>query len=198
MVEKKRQRSFAKRLRDGALFFAHFITDPFGLSSPFSSSAQIADAVAKELAAHEARRVVELGSGVGALTRGILEALGPEDTLMCVERKPAFCRRLEQRFDGRVKVVEGDALDLPELVAGTAWERPDAVVCSVPLMNFSARDLCRAVRDVLPPDGLYIQLANRRGPVKEFFTIEKTHYFPTNLPPEQLHRAYPRSDVNDT
>ncbi|MFO7956289.1 MAG: methyltransferase domain-containing protein [Candidatus Brocadiia bacterium] len=198
MVEKKRQRSFAERLRDGVLFFAHFITDPFGLSSPFSSSPQIAEAVAEELAAHGVRRVVELGSGVGALTRGILEALGPEDTLMCIERKPAFCRRLEQRFDGRVKVVEGDALDLPELVAGTAWECPDAVVCSVPLMNFSAHDLCGAVHRVLPADGLYIQLANRKGPMKEFFTIEKTHFFPRNLPPEQLHRAYPRSDVSNT
>ncbi len=184
-------RSFGERLRDGALFCAHFLTDPFGLSTPLSSSPRIAATIARELVAHNAHRVVELGAGVGALTEGILEALGPEDTPLCVELKPAFCRRLEERFDGRAHVVAGDATQLPVLVAGTPWERPHAVVCSVPLITSTARDICRTIRDVLPSDGLYLQLAVRRGPVSEFFRVEKTYFFPLNLPPERLHRAYP-------
>jgi hypothetical protein len=162
------------RLWDRALFFGHFLADPRGLASPAPSSRRIGEVIAGELAAWKAHRVVELGC---------------DEKLLCVERKPAFCRRLKARFGDRVEVVQGDALRLPDIVAHTRWEEPDAVVCSVPLLNRFGKSLCRTIAEALPPGALYLQVANYRAPVEAYFDIHKTYVFLANIPPEQLHCA---------
>lgn len=186
---KARDGSRFSRLWDGALFFAHFLADPRGLASPVPSSQRIGEVIASELTAWDAQRVVELGAGTGSLTGGVLQALPPDERLLCVEKKPAFCRRLKARFGGRVEVVQDDALRLSEIVAHTCWERPDAVVCSVPLLNRFGKSLCRAIAEALPRGALYLQVANYRAPVEAYFDIRKTYVFLANIPPEHLHCA---------
>ena len=184
--------SWAHRLCDGVGFFLRFLREPRRLGVPFPHNGRIAAAVAAELRKHSARRVVELGGGTGSLTRGILEVLDPAERLLCIERDGGFCRRLATLFSERVEVVQGDALDVLRLIKGTVWERPDAVVCSVPLLGGVGPDLCGAIASVLPREGVYLQVTNVRKPIEEFFEIRRSRLFLSNIPPEHLYCAFPK------
>jgi phosphatidylethanolamine/phosphatidyl-N-methylethanolamine N-methyltransferase len=155
------------------------------------SSRRISEIVRQELRAAGVRRVVEVGTGTGTLSQGILAALPAEERLLCIERDPVFCAYLRRRLGRRALVVEADALSLGFVLKGTRWERPEAVICSIPLLEDSARAICRVIADVLAPGGLYLQVANFRKPIERHFRIDKTYSFWLNLPPERLHRAYP-------
>ncbi len=178
-----------ERLYEGLLFFGQFIRHPKRLGVPVPSCPEVGETVRRELVAHGPRRVVELGAGLGSMTEGILKAVPSEERVLCVEQSAAFCRRLRKRFPDRVEVVHGNALDVGELIAGTPWASPDAVVCSVPLFGDFGRELCRTVAELLPPDSLYLQLSNMRAPVAAYFDIRQTYLFMENIPPEQLHSA---------
>jgi len=185
--------SFSARLHDTLLFFAHSVRHPLRLGVPVPSCQRAADAVSGELASKPAARVVELGAGTGALTRGIVHALSPDNTLLCVEVQEPFCRRLARRYNGRVQVVHGDAWELRSIIRGTRWEKPDVIVCSVPLLGRAAWGLCEQIAEALPDDGLYLQVTNWPAAIKPFFDIERTYFFPTNVPPERLYCAVPKN-----
>jgi phosphatidylethanolamine/phosphatidyl-N-methylethanolamine N-methyltransferase len=183
----------ARGIREHLAFFLHFVKHPIRVGAPAPCSRRIAGTIARELSAVKAQRVVELGAGLGSLTRGILEAVGERGSILCIERDAPCCKYLERQFGNRVTIMQGDALQVPKLLAGTPWQDPDAIVCSVPLVNGFAHDLCRAIAGALPPQGLYLQVANFPGAVEANFDIEKTYLFLGNLPPERLHRAFHKS-----
>ncbi len=183
------RRTIGSRLSDCLLFLVQFLKHPKRVGVPTQSPRSIAETVREELRARGARCVVELGAGLGMLTSGILEAIPPEEKLLCLEREPAFCRRLASRFDGRVELMNANALELPGILAGTRWERPDAIVCSVPLVGDFARELCGMIARALPPDGLYLQVSNMRAAIEEFFDVQETYLYLDSVPPEQLHRS---------
>jgi len=160
MAERRRPAnySFSARLHDTLLFFAHSVRHPLRLGVPVASCQRAAEAVSRELAGRPTARVIELGAGTGGLTRGIVRALDPSNLLLCVDREEAFCRRLARRFNGRVQTVHGDAWELNSIIRGTPWEKPDVIVCSVPLLGRAAWGLCEQIAEALPDDGLYLQL----------------------------------------
>lgn len=57
--------------------------------------------------------VLEIGPGLGNLTEEILKT---NAKVVCVEQDPAFCKFLERRFGGRIRIVQADAVKafLPE------------------------------------------------------------------------------------
>ncbi len=181
--------SVLERLYERLLFLTQFLRQPKRLGVPVAMCREAGDRVREELVAREPRTVIELGAGLGALTEGILEALPAGERLLCVEQNKTFCRRLRKRYTDRVRVVQGDALDVRNIAADTRWERPDAVVSSVPLFGQFGRDLCRTVAEFLPEDSLYLQVTNMRDRVAQHFDIRQSYLFMENLPPEQLHAA---------
>lgn len=186
--------SILSRLRENLMFLLYFARHPVKIGAPLPCSRGIAETVMVELIAKWASRVIELGAGLGSLTGDILEALGHGTRLLCIESEPKFCRHLNRRFGRRIKLFQGNALQIQAIVRRTAWEKADAIVSSVPLANRSAMLLCEQIAELLSPDGLYLQVANFYTAVEAHFNIEKIHYFLKNVPPERLHRAFPRND----
>ncbi len=184
--------SIFSHLYDNLLFFVHFVKHPVRVAAPLPSRG-VKDVIRKELVSAGVHRVVELGPGLGSLTAGILEALGPDEKPLCIEMDSMFCRRLRTRFGDRIEIVQGDALHAPQIVKGTAWEKPDAIVSSVPLINRSAHPLCETIADMLSPHGLYLQVANFYSAVENYFDIKKTYHIMANFPPERLHIAFPKN-----
>jgi len=93
-------------------------------------------------------RIVEMGPGTGAVTRGIVKAMRPEDRLDCFELNPDFADYLRQLvasdpgFDtcrDQIRVHTGDASH------AEIDEPADFVICSVPLNNLPSE----AVRAIL-------------------------------------------------
>ncbi len=104
------------------------------------------------------RRVLEVGAGTGAFTRAVIDALGPDDTLVVVELNPVFCAALRGRLAAwtvrpgapQVDLVEGDVL-------AYAPDAPfDFVLSSLPLNALPEDLVARIVQklhDVLAPGG---------------------------------------------
>jgi phospholipid N-methyltransferase len=80
-------------------------------------------------------RVLEVGSGTGALTRALVERLRPGDALDLCELNPSFASFLRAAFAGRavphVRILECDVT----LLRGAPPY--DAIVSSLPLLNLS-------------------------------------------------------------
>lgn len=116
------------------------------------------------------RRVLEVGAGTGAFTRVLVDALGPDDTLVVVELNPVFCEALRVRLEAwtsrpdasRVDLVEGDVL------AYTPEAPFDFVVSSLPL-NALPEGLVAQIADalaaMLAPGGtlVYFEYTGFRG-----------------------------------
>jgi phosphatidylethanolamine/phosphatidyl-N-methylethanolamine N-methyltransferase len=103
--------------------------------------------------------VVELGPGTGPVTRALIERGVARERLVLVEYDAGFCRLLGQRF-APIRVVQGDAYDLPHTLAPFAGQRVAAVVSSLPLLNQPPELRAKLIADafrLMGPDGLFVQ-----------------------------------------
>jgi len=114
-----------RTLRDAGLHARH------AMSQNFLADVDVLDGILAEAAPSPGRRVLEIGPGLGFLTRGLLDA-GADVTAVELDRGlAAFLRdRLSVDLDdGRLRLIEGDALDqdLTRIVAS-----PYDVVANLP------------------------------------------------------------------
>jgi phosphatidylethanolamine/phosphatidyl-N-methylethanolamine N-methyltransferase len=98
------------------------------------------------------RRILEVGPGTGAVTRAIVEALGPADQLDLVELNAAFVEVLRRRFESDPPFVA--VADRARVLHQAIEELPadggyDVVVSGLPLNNFSA-DLVARILECFP------------------------------------------------
>ncbi len=106
------------------------------------------------------QRILEVGPGTGAVTRHIVERLGPDDRLDLVELNDQFVARLNERLVSeeafrkvapRTRVLHKRVEDLPQ------DGQYDLIISGLPLNNFSVADVERilaALVRLLPPDGM--------------------------------------------
>lgn len=141
-----------------------------GAIAPTSGFA--ARAMAEECARHVApKKVLELGSGTGAITTHILPCIGPHDQLVLCEIHPAFVEFLQRRIEtepaflaheGRITLQASSAAELE------GDGEYDYIICSIPF-TILPPDLVRAIfercRMLLKPGGImsYIEYAWLRG-----------------------------------
>ncbi|MGC1301176.1 MAG: 16S rRNA (adenine(1518)-N(6)/adenine(1519)-N(6))-dimethyltransferase RsmA [Caulobacteraceae bacterium] len=91
--------------------------------------------IAREAGPLEGTVVIEVGPGPGGLTRALLE--GGAAHVIAVEKDPRFVEHLAELAalaDGRLTVVEADALDADEaaLIAAHAPDLPARIVANLP------------------------------------------------------------------
>lgn len=104
-------------------------------------------------------RIIELGSGTGAVTDQIVRNLKPGDELVLVEIMPNFTRILKHQVEGSWKpYLKGVKLELyTGSLQDMEWDEPfDFVVSCLPVLNFPLDD----VRNVL---GIYSRLVTPGG-----------------------------------
>ena len=172
------------------------------------TSAAVARAIAEPVSAYSPpRRVLEVGAGTGALTRALLERLGPEDELVLCEINERFAEGLRRDFPS-ADVFRGDVEELP------GAERFHVIVSSLPFMNFEPEKVARILRSYeqrLEPrgtissfdywaNGVRVHLARgaeRRRLAAVKSVVEESHarhahvsrVVPWNVPPARVHRV---------
>ena len=158
----ERTESFCLRAQEICLFLAHWARAPHRIGAVAPSSQALALAMAKEIPPLNTSDapVIELGGGTGSITKGLLESGIPPERLVIIERDSHLVDVLRQRFPN-LRVILGDAGDLPELLARHGITRAAAVVSGLPLLLFPA-DLLRNV-----VDGCF-QLLGNQGPLIQF------------------------------
>lgn len=156
------------RQKPGAFtFFRQWLKDPLRTAAVAPSSAELASAMIAELP-DDARRVIELGGGTGAITQALLEVGIEADDLLVLELNEELHAHLHARFP-KVRVVLGDARSLMQLARDTGYldaGPADAIVSGLGLLTMPhplQRDILAAAFDCLRADGVFVQFTY--GPV---------------------------------
>ena len=147
------------RRREAALFLWKWLQSPRRVGAIWPSSRRLGRALAAEVDLAVPGAVVELGAGTGNVTECLLQAGVPADRLIPLELDPALAKVLRRRFP-EIRVVEGDAGALSDILRAEGVERAAAVVSCLPLVSIPGPVVRRIVTEifaVLHPDGQMIQ-----------------------------------------
>ena len=145
-----------------ALFLKRWLRRPFSMGAVVPSGRLLAEAMAQTtLAALEERpgHVVELGAGTGQVTKALLAAGIDSQRLTLVERDGELAAFLRRHFPGP-RIIEGDAVRLPRLLADNGVERVSVVVSSLPLLSLPAeivKGIVEGVFQALPRGAALVQ-----------------------------------------
>lgn len=145
--------------RDAALFLWKWIQAPTRIGSVWPSSRALGRAMAAELDLSLPGAIVELGAGTGPVTATLLQCGVPPERFYAVERDPALAAALRKRLP-EVRVIEGDAGELPALMRAAGVERVAAVVSCLPLVSLPRALVRRVIEgsfEILHPDGSFVQ-----------------------------------------
>jgi len=143
-------------------FLRGWARNPVGVGWPFASSYWTARRLAEAtlVAAHlEVGPVLELGAGTGPVTEALIEMGCPVDRIIAVERDAELCLYLRRCFP-RLNVLQGNALEIGEMLASARVPSVAAVLSGLPMRAIHPAAAARCYSDVfqrLPPGGAIIQ-----------------------------------------
>ena len=147
------------KLGDSVHFLKSLIATPSLTGAVAPSGRALARAMAAAVDPGAPGLVVELGPGTGPVTRALIARGFDRRRLVLVEFDPSFCRMLESRF-GPVRVIQGDAYDLPRTLGEFASADVAAVVSSLPLLNQPLHRREKLIADafaLMGPKGVFVQ-----------------------------------------
>jgi phosphatidylethanolamine/phosphatidyl-N-methylethanolamine N-methyltransferase len=145
-----------------ALFLKRWLRRPFAMGAVVPSGRLLAEAMARTTLAALGERpgdVVELGAGTGEVTKALLAAGIDPKRLILVERDGELAAFLRRHFPGP-RIIEGDAVRLPRLLADNGVERVSVVVSSLPLLSLPAeivKGIVEGVFEALPRGAALVQ-----------------------------------------
>ncbi|MCI0517011.1 MAG: methyltransferase type 12 [Woeseiaceae bacterium] len=153
-------------LHDNRTFLRAFLRSPQVVASVIPSSSFVERRVVRAADVSRAGVVVELGGGVGGITRSLLQAMGPQARLLVIERTDRFVEVLKRIDDSRIEIVHGCASSIVAQLARRKRPAADAVVSGIPFSTMPkalGAEIISAVHDALAPGGRFVayQLSDR-------------------------------------
>lgn len=135
----------AKRTAELTVFFRQFV-DHFETTGAISPSSRwLARSLARFVGGEEGdqppQRILEVGPGTGAVTRGVIARMRPEDRLDLVELNASFVKLLRDQLatDDRYRKVADRVRVLHMAVQDLPVDEPyDVIVSGLPFNNFPA------------------------------------------------------------
>ncbi len=104
------------------LFMRKFFKHRRKIASIWPSSRFMARACISQVNFSQAKLVVELGAGTGAITQAVLASLNPRTRFISIERDADFFQVLQERFAGgvgrQIELLHGDVSHLTDLLRG--------------------------------------------------------------------------------
>ncbi len=185
-----------ERFADEARFIKTLLANPGATGAVTPSGRALARRMARYVDPLVPGLVIELGPGTGPVTQALLRRGIAPERLVLVEFEPKFCRLLERRFPG-VRVIQGDAYNLAETLAGLLSEPAAAIVSSLPLLNRPDPDRLKLLKDafnLMGPQGQFIQFTYGMGspiPVSKpgeprLYDLEASAPVWMNIPPARV------------
>jgi phospholipid N-methyltransferase len=176
-------------LQDYWLYLRSFVTQGANIASLVPSSYWTAQSMLKNIAFEKCNIVMELGAGTGAVTASLLQAAQGKCRAIIVEREPAFCERLAERFPG-AEIVEGDALKFPSILHRLGIDRVDHFVSTLPINWLPPNQRTKLLANIcghLEPEGSFRQLTHlpwsQRDIYMQHFASVSCPIIWRNLPP---------------
>lgn len=153
------------------------------------SSSALSKEMIKPVDFSNAKVIVELGAGDGAITKHILSQMGQDTKLYAFELHGPFCTRLEKLGDDRLEVIQKDAAQLKEIMASFGHSEVDYVISAIPFVALSEKETLQIVgqaRDLLSSAGKFVQVHYSlvlKKLYKKLFTDVRLNFVLRNLPP---------------
>jgi len=178
---------------DGRLvFIQEFLKHPLQIGSIIPSSRFLERRIVEAAGAASANVIVELGPGIGGVTRAILRAMPQHAKLLSIEINSHFHTLVRRIEDDRLIAHLGSASELKEIISIYNLDAPNAIVSGIPFstMSRSAGSLIlEAVSSLLPPNGRFVayQVNNRVAKLSQpFLGSGKTATELLNIPPMRI------------
>jgi phospholipid N-methyltransferase len=146
--------------------------------------------IARKIVREQAKVVVELGPGDGAITRYILNRLEPDAQVLVFEINGVFIEKLRNTFqDPRITLIHDSAEHLGAHLSARGIHSVDYIVSGIPfvmLPEVLAEDITRICLEWLRPGGLFIQF--HYSPLlvqfyRRVFGNVTVDFIPLNIPP---------------
>ena len=138
-------------------FLRAFLKNWKAVGWPLQTSHHSARKICETIDFEGARRIVEVGSGSGNVTKEILRFLRPDAELIVFEINGELCKCLEAIDDRRLVVYNESGFDMARLLK----EKVDYVISEIPIATLSQASLdsyYHAIKAVLKDRGSCIQL----------------------------------------
>jgi phosphatidylethanolamine/phosphatidyl-N-methylethanolamine N-methyltransferase len=192
--------------RPGFLTFARrFAENPAQVGAIAPSGAALANRMVRTLDLQRGDTCVEIGPGTGAFTGRLAAAARDHGArLVLVERDPVFVRHLAALHPGEV-IIEGDACDLPRLLAGRGMGRVERILSGLPFRSLPPQvrtALASAMGEALKPGGVLVQFTyftreplDRASATAAGLSGRRTHFVVANVPPAFVWRYEKRRDA---
>lgn len=197
-MQNQQQASQHGRNGDVLLFARNFFRHPRMLGSIVPSSRFLIKQLLEPINWGRARVIVEYGPGVGTITAEVLRQLRADGTLIAIEMNPDFVRHLSSSIDDpRLRVVEGSAADVDEILRRCGFTRADYIISGIPFSTIAApvrEQILRKTCDVLEPGGAFLvyQFSTRvLQDLKRIFGYVGRKFQPLNVLPAHLFICQP-------
>lgn len=142
------------------------------------------------MVSEEAKVVLELGPGDGAITQYILEKLEPDAQVLVFEVNDVFIEKLRNTFDDRrLSLIHDSAEHIEKYLLERGIESVDYIISGIPfamLPESLAETITRECHRWLRPGGLFIQFhysPMRRQFYHRIFGNARVDFIPLNIPP---------------
>ncbi len=180
--------------QDSKLVFArNFFKNPRMLGSMIPSSRYLIANLLRDVDWDRVRVFVEIGPGVGTITREILKRMRPDAVLLTFEINDDFVRHLRQNFtDSRLRVFHRSGGDIREVLRELRLGSADYVLAGIPfsIMPEEARTaVLRNTHDALAPGGVMIVYqfsAKVRADLEKLYGRVHRLYEPRNILPAHV------------
>ena len=178
------------------MFFRRWLANPLQMGSVIPSSDALCQRIVRNTRHAPDEAVLELGAGTGVISRALLEGGVPPERLIVVEIVPEMATHLRGALPG-VEVIEGDARQLPALLARHWHGRIGSVVCGIPLVLLplaEQRRFITAIEAVAPGRGFLHYSYCATSPLpwrKHGLTARREAWTPRNFPPASVWRYVP-------
>ena len=142
-------------------FLKQYFRKPSSIGAVTPSSKKLAQLMVRNLGLVPHDVVVELGPGTGVFTRELLAQGVDPGKLILVEFNADFARHLALEFPN-VRIVEGDAGKLPELLGTLGQGKIMRVVSGIPLRSLNPahrRQITKAIGASLEAGGVAVQFS---------------------------------------
>jgi phospholipid N-methyltransferase len=191
-------RNYAAEQSSAALFARNFFKYPSMLGSIVPSSRFLVRRLMRQIDWERARVLVELGPGVGTITREVLKRMRQDAVLVVIELNHEFVEHLRNTIrDPRVRIVHASAAHVLSIVAEQGVAPADYIISSLPysLLPVALRkEIIAASRQVLRAEGsmLVFQFNRRVLPhLKSHFSSVAVSLFLLNFLPVLIFHCTP-------
>ncbi len=140
-------------------FFQEFLKHPLQIGSIIPSSHFLEQRILEVATINSAKIIVELGTGIGNITRAILHDMPQDAKLLSIEINPRFHTLVSSIEDDRFIAHLGNACELNEIMSMYELGAPEAVISGIPFSTMSypeGTQVIKAISSLLAPNGRFV------------------------------------------